>query len=77
MSGLHLPDGCTEGCPGEHVTLTGGPLDGHLMPSDGFTAEDRAEGVAHVVDGWEWRACYSAPSSDPWAAEWPYEGAVP
>lgn len=74
---MHNEDGCTETCPGEHVTLVGGPLDGHLMPVDGWAPADRADGVAHVVDGWADRACYAPPEDNLYADQWPYEGVMP
>ena len=71
---MHEMDGCTPECAGEHVTLLGGPLDGHLLPVDNWPADRRLTGVAHIVPGETYRACYAAPPGEPMAAVWPYEG---
>lgn len=78
MIRMHNELGCEHGgCTGEHVTLVGGPLDGHLLPVDGWPPQDRAIGVAHIVDGWEDRACYAPLEGDPGAEWWEYEGVLP
>lgn len=73
---LHEMHGCGETCEGTHAELIGGPLDGHLVPVDGWSAERRMTGVAHIVPGEDYRACYSAPADDPMAAKWEFEGCI-
>lgn len=63
------------------VELRGGPLDGYRMPVAGWTAEERATGVAHITEhgayGPGGRACYAPPADDPMASVWHWEGDIP
>ncbi|MDX3067873.1 hypothetical protein PV518_37910 [Streptomyces sp. ND04-05B] len=68
----------------QHVTLVGGPLDGHQVPVTGWTPQQRATGVAHLTDhgayGPGGRAVYGpAPDDvDPGSTDrWVWEGDCP
>jgi hypothetical protein len=65
----------------EYVTLNGGPMDGYHMPVTGWSAEQRAVGVAHICETGSYgpggRACYGPPEHDPLSPVWVHEGDMP
>lgn len=67
----------------EHVTLVGGPMDGYRVPVTGWTAEQRATGVAHINtnpgadEEVPARVLYGPPEDHPdpgTATQWVFEG---
>lgn len=54
------------------VEFAGGPMDGHRLDVTGWSAEDRATGVAHITE----HGAYG-PGGDPMAPVWHWEGDTP
>ena len=72
---------CCDDPTGRHVAFRGGPMDGYVMPVQGWPAESLAEGVAHISPlsayGPGGRSIYEPPRGDPGATVWEWQGDCP